>query len=245
MNRPLTCSKRNQIPVENICACSTNRTPAICKTSWKKGVFCSLILVMLTACATRVGTQPAAAPVEVEATTKAPVAQPNTPDPQQAPPSLALAEELLSGEIDLMAATFTLPITMPKTQLAMELYTTPEMLDVFTQGLPDPVPQGYIVVVPRRYVAVAGETLTTIAQELGVPLDFLDAVNPELPLDVPLAADTSVRLPRVYTVRDESMLAAVAVELKTTVEALVAVNPGIAADQTLQPGQQLLIPLPP
>lgn len=201
------------------------------------------MLVIFTGCAPRADEQPASTPAGTTVTLSD-AAPPNTPDPQQAPPSLALAEELLSGEIDLTTTTFTLPITATKSQLAAELYTTPEMLDVFTQGLPDPVPQGYIVVVPRRYVAADGETLTTIAQELGVPLDFLDVVNPELSLDIPLAADTPVRLPRVYTVRDESMLAAVAVELKTTVEALVAVNPGITVDQPLQAGQRLLIPLP-
>jgi spore germination protein YaaH len=201
-----------------------------------------LITIIISGCFMRSTSLPEPALLERIATL--PVAAPNMPDPLQAPPP-TLAEELLSGATNLTAATFTLPITMTKTQLAIELYTTPELLDTFTQGLPDPVPQGYIVVVPRRYVAADGETLTTIAQDLGVPLDFLDAVNPELPLDVPLAADTTVQLPRVYTLHSESALAAVAAELNTTVEALVAVNPGITADQRLQPGQQLLIPLPP
>jgi LysM repeat protein len=167
---------------------------------------------------------------------------PNTPDPLQATPLTALAEELLSGEIDLAAATYTLPITLTKAQLAIELYTTPEMLDAFTQGLPDPVPQGYIVVAPRRYDPADGETLVSIAQYMGVPVSFLSAVNPELPFDMPLSSGTPVRLPRVYTVRNESTLAEIANELRTTVEALVALNRDSETGQTLQAGLQLIIP---
>ncbi len=194
----------------------------------------------ISACNT--GATARATPAQAPLSTQAPIA---SPDPQQATPSLALAEELLSGEIDLTATTITLPITVTKSQLAAELYTTPEMLDVFTQGLPDPVPQGYIVVVPRRYVAMEGEMLASIAHDLGVPATFLSAVNPNLPPGAPLPADTPVTLPRVYTVRAASTLAEIAAELKITVEALIAGNPGIPADQTLQPDQQLLILVPP
>ena len=201
------------------------------------------IFLLLTGCTRRADEQPASTPADRNVTLSD-VSQPNTPDPQQAPPSLALAEELLSGEIDLTTATFTLPITVTKSQLAIGLYTTPEMLD-FTQGLPDPVPQGYIVVVPRRYVAMEGEMLASIAHDLGVPVAFLSAVNPNLPPGAPLPADTPVTLPRVYTVRAASTLAEIAAELNTTVETLVAHNPGLEAGQILQAGHLLLIPISP
>ena len=201
-----------------------------------------MILLSLAACTPHTAAPP---PRLVEQTATLPVERPNTPDPLQAAPPTAPEEELLSGEIDLTATTFTLPITMTKAQLAIELYTTPEMLDAFTQGLPDSVPQGYIVVVPRRYVAADGETLTIIAQDLGVPVDFLSAVNPELPLDTSLLSDTPVRLPRVYTARNKSTLAEAAAELNTTVEALLTYNPGIESDATIQAGQRLVIPMTP
>jgi LysM repeat protein len=168
---------------------------------------------------------------------------PHTPDLLQAPPSTALAEELLGDEIDINAETITVPITMPKAELAAKLYTTPELLDTFTQGLPDPVPAHYIVVIPRNYRASAGETLTTIAESLDLSVAQLRTANPDLLPDTPLSGETQVKLPNLYTTPQASTLAAIAVELKTTVKTLITLNPELRPDQALPAGQLLVIPL--
>jgi hypothetical protein len=198
------------------------------------------IFHLLVGCGTRAPSPPDQAPAALAATPAATL--PNTPDPRLATPSTALFTELLGDETAVESPILTVPISMTKAQLAAELFTTPALLDAFTQGLPDPVPQYAIVVVPRSYPAQAGETLTAIAESLDLPVAMLRVVNPALPLDTPFSVETRVRLPRLYTAPQDTTLAEVAAALQTTVEALLAANPALQPDQEIRAGQLLVIP---
>ncbi len=112
---------------------------------------------------------------------------------------------------------------------------------------------------PNQYTVVAGDTLFQIAQEYGMTLDALDALNhltPDSQGDVDINPGQVLQLPgsqgeapagaggaawnRQYTVRPGDTLEQIAQQCDTDAAAIVANNH--LTDTVLSPGQQLLLP---
>jgi hypothetical protein len=197
----------------------------------------------LVGCGPRMAPPPApfaVQPIDSTVTPLAPAS--NTPDPLLAPPSTAIPEELLGDTIDLDAPTITVPVTMTKAALAAELYTTPALLDFFTQGLPDPVPQYYIVVVPRTYLAGPGESLSLVAEMLALPPELLSLANPTLLPETPFEVETEIHIPRLYTAPGDTTAEEIAEYLQVSLSALLAANPALQTNPPVPSGALVIVP---
>lgn len=180
-----------------------------------------------------------ATPTQAPLSTQAAIA---SPDPYQAPPLSAPAEEPLQGQVVEIPSIFIVPARQSKAALATYLKTTPEQLDWANPGLPDPIAPGALVVIPPYY-RTTGETLSAVSQKTGLSEELLRAANPLIGEDGELAAGALLLAPTIYIVPDDMSLSSVVAVLKTNDEALLSANPALADQTGVAAGTVLVAPL--
>lgn len=92
-----------------------------------------------------------------------------------------------------------------RANLAAYLKTTVENLARVNPRLPDPVPPGTLVVIPLDLV-VSGGTLYSVAVETGLTVEAISAVNPDIPLNEPLAAGHVLVMPTLIIAQETVQL---------------------------------------
>lgn len=207
-------------------------------------IFLLLVSSTISACARfgSFGAAPAASPA----------ASPTTATPTRgavATPIADLATPLPVGtEMPLQAAevtapeTWVVPAMQPKEVLASYLKTTVEQLDWVNPGLPDLVPPGTLIAIPPSYRVSAGESLSSIATNTGLPADMLQAANPKLSATGELSPGTVLAVPSIMVMQETTSLEAAAASLDASGDALLSANPDLADSDAIQAGTVLILP---
>ena len=104
----------------------------------------------------------------------------------------------------------------------------------------------------QTYTVVAGDTLSSIASKTNIPLDELEAANPQITdpsfivpgevIDLPSSSSGASSEPGKYTVMQGDTLTSIAAKLGITLSALEAANPSIRDVNSIVAGQVLNTP---
>lgn len=130
---------------------------------------------------------------------------------------------------------------------------------------PSQIRPGQVVCIPQtqtvcppgtfRYTVQPGDTMFSIAQRFGVPLDELIAANPQIPnpnlifpgqiVCVPLVSQPPGGCPSgtfAYTVRPGDTMFNIARRFGVSLDALIKANPQIPNPNQIRPGQIVCVP---
>ncbi len=138
--------------------------------------------------------------------------------------------------------TWIVPALQPKQVLASYLKTTVEQLDWVNPGLADPVAPGTMIAIPPGYRVSAGESLSSIATNTGLPADMLQAANPKLSATGELSPGTVLAMPPIMVMQETTSLAAAAASLDASGAALLSANPDLAGSDAIEAGTVLILP---